>query len=155
MKNIIEGEFGPIYTQFENSPKEAILWLKKQQKGECVNALYREDIGFVDIIWGIAEDSKRNIKGYGLAHIISEHGNEIKQLGFEVEDFIPIIFKLGKIEISNKKTKITLNGETFRLIITTEWFNNPKKILLTAFDLRKIENKNKKRAAEKKKKGRP
>ena len=108
MKNIIEGEFGPIYTQFENSPKEAILWLKKQQKGECVNALYREDIGFVDIIWGIAEDSKRNIKGYGLAHIISEHGNEIKQLGFEVEDFIPIIFKASAMLSYTERLSINL-----------------------------------------------
>ncbi len=42
------GEFGPIYRQFEKKPKEAILFLKEQQHGECINALYRDDIGFVD-----------------------------------------------------------------------------------------------------------
>lgn len=42
------GEFGPFYRQFEKKPKEAILFLKEQQHGECINALYRDDIGFVD-----------------------------------------------------------------------------------------------------------
>ena len=154
-ETIIEGEFGPIYTQFKNKPKEAIQWLKKQKKGECVNALYREDIGYVDMVWGVAEDLTNGTKGYGLAHIISEHGNEMKQLGFEVEDFIPIVFKFGLYETRKKETKIYLNGETFRLVITTKWYNNPKKILLTAFDLRKVENKNKERAEKLKKKGRP
>ena len=105
-ETIIEGEFGPIYTQFKNKPKEAIQWLKKQKKGECVNALYREDIGYVDMVWGVAEDLTNGTKGYGLAHIISEHGNEMKQLGFEVEDFIPIVFKFGLYETRKKETKI-------------------------------------------------
>ena len=62
------GEFGPIYRQFERKPKEAILFLKKQKNGECVDALYRDDIGYVDIVWGVGGKS-----GYGLCHIIEEH----------------------------------------------------------------------------------
>ena len=55
------GIFGPIYRQFEKKPKEAILFLKEQKNGECINALYRDDIGFVDIVWGVGGQH-----GYGL-----------------------------------------------------------------------------------------
>ena len=44
------GQFGPIYTQFKNKPKDAIIFLKKRKNGECVKALYRQDIGYVDIV---------------------------------------------------------------------------------------------------------
>lgn len=60
-----------------------------------LKALYRKDIGYVDIVWGVAGQN-----GYGLAHIISEHGDELKQLGFEIEDFISMVFAFGK---KNKK----------------------------------------------------
>ena len=96
------GEFGTIYTQFKNRPKEAIKHLKKVKEGECIAALYREDIGYVDLVWG--ENDKKN-KGYGLKHIIEKHGVQIKELGFEVEDFIPIIFQFGNLFISYVQTE--------------------------------------------------
>ncbi len=47
------------------------------ETGECIKALYREDIGYVDIVWGVGGKS-----GYGLCHIIEQHEDELKQLGF-------------------------------------------------------------------------
>ena len=70
------GNFGPIYRQFENKPKEAIEYLCKTKNGDCIHALYREDIGFIDIIWGEVTDPIKH-KGYGLAHIILK-GNNFK-----------------------------------------------------------------------------
>lgn len=139
------GEFGTIYTQFKNRPKEAIKHLKKVKEGECVNALYRKEIGYVDIIWGVPGTKKNDyLDGFGLAHIIAKHGKELKQLGFEVEDFIPIVFAFGKISINTNTCKIFLDGETFRLIIKTTWNEAPKRYVLTAYDLRPITNKRKK-----------
>ncbi len=56
------GEFGTIYTQFKNRPKEAIKHLKKVKEGECVNAFYREDIGYVDLVWGEIGTARNNYK---------------------------------------------------------------------------------------------
>lgn len=54
------GEFGTIYRQFEKKPKEAIRFLCKNKAGDCIRALYREDIGFIDIIWGEVTDPVKN-----------------------------------------------------------------------------------------------
>ena len=45
MEELQQGAFGPIYTQFIGKPKEAIKFLRQQQKGECIAALHRDDIG--------------------------------------------------------------------------------------------------------------
>ena len=104
-KNTIEiGDFGPIFKQFKKKPKEAILFLKEQKKGECVDALYRDDIGYVDIVWGVGGKN-----GYGLCHIIEEHEQEFIQLGFRLEDFIPMVFAFGIY--SEKPRETRLNSE--------------------------------------------
>ena len=141
MTNIAETEykngiFGPIYDQFCGQPKLAIKHLLKMQNGECPKALHREDIGYIDIVWG-ENDSKTN-KGYGLKHIVEKHGASIKELGFEVEDFIPIVVQFGNLSVKKSDDKkLILESETFRIVIQTRWDNQEKIFLLTAFDLRK------------------
>ena len=142
------GEFGPIYRQFEKKPKEAILFLKEKRNGECINALYRDDIGFVDIVWGVGGKH-----GYGLCHIIEEHEVEFNQLGFKIEEFIPLVFTFGIYSESTKENKIKLSGEKFMLIIKTKWNDKNKRFVMTAFDLRPMSRKNPKRAKQVRKKG--
>lgn len=55
--------------------------------------------------------------GYGLCHIIDEHEDELKQLGFKIEEFIPLVFTFGIYSESQKENKIKLSGEKFMLII--------------------------------------
>ena len=131
-----EGLFGPIFGQFQGQPKLAIKHLLKMKTGECPKALYRDDIGYIDIVWG-KNDPKTN-KGFGLKHIVEKHGNSIKELGFEVEDFIPIVVQFGNLSIKKSDNrKLILESETFRIVIQTRWDNMDKIFLLTAFDLRK------------------
>jgi hypothetical protein len=125
------GEFGTIYTQFKNKPKDAIIFLKKKKNGECIKALYREDIGYVDIVWG-KNDPQTN-KGYGLKHIIEKHGKEIKKLGFEVEDFIPTAFRLGNVKKTRLAFRILIENEQYRVILSTKWKKREKTLLLTSF----------------------
>lgn len=129
------GLFGSEYTQFKGKPKEAIKFLMKVKEGEAVDALYRDDIGYVSIVWG--ENNEKN-EGYGLKHIIEKHGAEIEALGFAIEDFIPIVFAFGTFN-SDKSIdgKIVLDSESFRIIIQTNFFGVKKKWLLSAFDLKK------------------
>ena len=102
MKNVIKtikiGKFGPIYRQFVRKPKEAIKHLRKMQNGECTKALYRDDIGFIDIVWGEVIDPIKH-KGFGLVHIIDKHEPEINRLGFKIEDFIPIVVQFGDFNL--------------------------------------------------------
>ena len=134
-KEPIIGPFGTIYTQFKDKPKLAIKHLMKVKQGECTKALYRNDIGYIDIVWG--ENDPRTNKGYGLKHIIEKHGESIKELGFKVEDFIPIVVQYGEISVKKSdKKKIVLESQMFRIIIQTIWDNRQKILLLTAFDLR-------------------
>lgn len=131
------GDFGPIYTQFKGKPKEAIKHLVRTKDGECVAALYRSDIGYIDIVWGEVTDPVKH-KGYGLSHIIDKHEKEIRELGFDVADFVPIVVQYG--ELSEKKSddkKITLESHMFRVVIQKQWNGKKKTFLLSAFDLRK------------------
>jgi hypothetical protein len=106
------------------------------QNGECPKALYREDIGYIDIVWG--ENDPKTNKGFGLKHIVEKHGTRIKELGFEVEDFIPIVVQFGNLSVKKSDDKkLILESETFRIVIQTRWDNQEKIFLLTAFDLRK------------------
>ncbi len=113
------GEHDPIYIQFELKPKEAIKHLMKVKKGECIRALYRKDIGYVDIVCG--ENDPKTNTGYGLKHIVEMHGKEIKELGLTIEDFIPIAFYNGKINIKRStRNRICLESKLYRIIVATE-----------------------------------
>lgn len=130
------GEFGEQFTQFRHKPKEAIKHLKRVKHGECIAALYRSEIGDINIVWG-ENDSKTN-KGYGLKHIIEKHREEIKRLGFEVEDFIPIVVQFGEFNVKKSDSKkVVFESKYFRFVVQTSWNFNKKNFLLTAFDLRK------------------
>lgn len=136
MNTIKEGPFGPIYSQFQGKPKMAIKHLMKVKKGECTKALYRKDIGYIDIVWG--ENDPKTNKGYGLKHIVEKHGESIKALGFNIEDFIPIVVQYGNLSVKKSDNKkIVLESQSFRIVVQTKWNDNTKIFLLTAFDLRK------------------
>lgn len=134
-KKYVVGEFGEQYTQFRHKPKEAIKHLKKVKRGECIAALFRSDIGDIDIVWG--ENNPKTNKGFGLKHIIEKHGKEIKRLGFEVEDFVPIVVQFGALSLSETKEEIILQSNQFRIVIERFYKRRKKQWLLTAFDLRK------------------
>ena len=118
--------FGPIYTQFKGKPKEAIKFLRQQKQGECPASLHRDDIGDIDIVWGEVTDPVKH-KGFGLSHIIDKHEAEINQLGFEVEDFVPIVVQFGELqEKRSDKNKIMLESQMFRVIIQKKWNGKEK-----------------------------
>lgn len=132
------GLFGPVYTEFENKPVEAIKHLLKVKDGDCTKAIYRKDIGYIDIIWGEVTDPIKH-KGYGLAHIIDKHGDDIKSLGFTIEQFIPTLILYGDFEKSKEPEKVILKGNNFKVVISNKAYKNGKIInktfVLTSFSM--------------------
>ena len=131
----IGATFGTKYYEFYHDGRGAIKHLMKTQEGECVAALYRPDVGDIDIVWS---ENDHNNKGYGLKHIIEKHGDEIAQLGFKVEDFIPIVVQFGDYNRKkSEKDRKVFESKMFRFVIKTTYDGRKKTWLLTAFDLRK------------------
>lgn len=135
MDTIKEGPFGPIYSQFQGKPKMAIKHLMKVKKGECTKALYRKDIGYIDIVWG--ENDPKTNKGFGLKHIVEKHGESIKALGFNIEDFIPIVVQYGNLSSTKSNEEYLLESNMFRVVVEKMAFGGKKLWILTAFDLSK------------------
>lgn len=135
------GRYGEQFTQFKGKPVEAIKWLMKVQRGECIGALYREGIGYIDIIWGEVTNKEKN-EGFGLSHIIDKHGKEFAKLGYSIEHIIPAIIEFGIFnpERSNDTNKVYEN-EYFRFVVAYDYTIIGKKWLLTSFDIRKKPNK--------------
>lgn len=120
--------FEPTYYQFENRPVEAIKHLMKVQKGQAVKALYRNDIGFIDIVWG---DEK-----VGLCKIVNKHGREFKKAGVLIEEIIPTILKNGSINKSRSdNNSIAIEHKFFRIAIYLTYNQKNKRFLMTAYDL--------------------
>jgi hypothetical protein len=136
-QQLITGDFGEMFFDFKGKPKDAILHLKKVKRGECIDALYRKEVGYIDIVWG-KNDPKTN-KGFGLKHIIEKHEKEINQLGFKIEDFIPIVVQFGDFNAKKSDTqKKVFESEMFRFVIAVQKKHGREKHwLLTSFDLRK------------------
>ena len=136
MEELQQGAFGPIFTQFKGKPKEAIKFLREQQKGECIASLHRDDIGDIDIVWGEVTDPIKH-RGFGLSHIIDKHEADINRLGFQIEDFIPIIVQYGNFNLKKSDSqKMVFESRSFRFVVAIQKDNgNTKNWLLTAFDL--------------------
>ena len=113
--------------------------------------LDRHCIFVVDFVWGKPNDKTTGKRGFGLSHILIDHGDEIKDFNIDPIDFILMIMNFGKLNTEGKKNRIYLEGKEFRLIVTIEWYGKSKQLLLTAFDLRPISRKNPQRAKEMKK----
>ncbi len=129
----LTGDFGPIYTRFQHKGKEAILHLMKVQKGECMAALHRTDIGDIDLIWGKVTNAEKH-EGYGLAHIIDKHG--LLYGSIPIEEFIPLIVNYGeRLDRFCTKDKLVCGGERYRFVIALAYKGRKKKWLLTSFEL--------------------
>jgi len=120
--------FEPTYYQFENRPVEAIKHLMKVQKGQAVKALYHNDIGFIDIVWGD--------ESMGLCHLINKHKKEFDNAGVKIFNIIPLIVEKGKVNKRNSgDNSIVIEHNFFRVVVYLTYNQKNKRFLMTAYDL--------------------
>ena len=123
MEDYNEGDFGPIYTQFENKPNEAIEYLKKVKKGEAVRALYHKSVGYIDIVWGSEGTGKSD--GYGLAKLVKFHPEVVDRLQ-EIINEMDVV--------SRSENRVNLESDRYRAGIRLTWNDKKKTWLLTAYE---------------------
>lgn len=122
--------FGKAYNEYSGKPKEAIEHLIKKKNGHVPNAIYKEGIGDIDIVWGEAGIGKG---GYGLSHIIRRRNEE----GYNGEEFVkqlPDIINNGKVYKKEGHTKrIYVGTETAEIAIKLEWEDIDKIWLVSGY----------------------
>ncbi len=117
------GDFGPEYTQFSGKPDEAIDHLIAQKQGEVPAAIDKEGLGPIDLVWG-----KGGAKGYGLAHVIEKHGEEVAKQ-------IPQIIRDGEV-LPHPATsdRAIIETRDHQAIIRLDWNGRAKRWLVTAYE---------------------
>ena len=125
--------FGKAYNEYSGKPKEAIEYLIKKKNGHVPNAIYKEGIGDIDIVWGEAGTGKG---GYGLSHIIRRRNEE----GYNGEEFVkqlPDIINNGKVIDRDKGLgRLYVLNNNKEVAIRLTWDNKERNWLVSAYILK-------------------
>lgn len=125
--------FGKAYNEYSGKPKEAIEYLIKKKNGHVPNAIYKEGIGDIDIVWGEAGTGK---SGYGLSHIIRRRNEE----GYNGEEFVkqlPDIINNGKVIDRDKGLgRLYVLNNNKEVAIRLTWDNKERNWLVSAYILK-------------------
>ncbi|WRG80579.1 DUF3519 domain-containing protein [Helicobacter pylori] len=146
IKQKLETQWGPNYSEFKNDGLGAINKLLETKKGFVAGAFYKEGLGDIDLVWGN--------KDYGLEHILKRRESdaidkgmskeEAKKYALEIINNIPNIISngklskddLGRLKIEFKNQRVGLNdswkGETLnnRWVITSYELNQSRNGLI-------------------------
>jgi hypothetical protein len=119
-------KFGKNYSKYKNNPKEAIEHLMDVKRGQVRSALYHPEIGEIDIAWGKVTDSDKH-EGYGLAHIIDKHGEEVAR---NLDDIV-----MGGKVSRKKGNSVEIVNDDYMAVIKMDWYGKEKQWVVTTFDM--------------------
>lgn len=123
--------FGPVFTDIVDDPEAAIKRLMAEQTGEAPNAVSRQDIGPIALVYGRAGDATKDYAGgFGLAHIQAKHP--------EVMEKLPSLLRDGRLldDPDGQPRKYILAGDdpATVAVVRMDWDGNAKQWLVTAFN---------------------
>lgn len=120
-------EWGKAYAEYSGKPNEAIEKLLKEKGGFVPNAIKKEGIGEIDLIYGN--------KKYGIAHIIKRR-NEDGLDGVAFVKTLPEIIKNGKVlkDPKNKGRMLIVDGNK-EVSIALTFSNKSRNWILSAYGL--------------------
>ncbi len=93
--------FGENFSEFEGKGAQAVAKLLQEKRGQVAGAFYREDLGYIDLVWGAVKDEKGKIKGHGLSKILEKH----------IDDFSPFAGSTPLEKLGNGLETIIKEGE--------------------------------------------
>ena len=136
-------QFGKIYDQFRNKPKEAFDFLLKNKSGYLKGVFHRDEIGDIDLAYGSAPNP---YKGKGLAHIIRKHVETLKDFSSTEEAINSIIdvIENGNVKDGSIPNTYDIEKGNYRIVVASDQNGN---WVLTAFDYVNSAKKKKKGTA--------
>ncbi|MCF0218712.1 MAG: hypothetical protein HUK14_02935, partial [Muribaculaceae bacterium] len=128
-KPVGKGVFGNIYDQFKGKLKEGIAFLAKMKGGYLRGVLHRDDIGDIDLPWGVAHN---DYNGKGLAHIIRKHIEKFGDFANvdEAAEIITDVVENGKLREEGENT-VAIEKGNYRVVVVRDCEGN---WILSAFD---------------------
>lgn len=118
--------FGESFSEFSGKPEKAIEKLMSEKTGYVPAAMHKEGIGDIDFVYG-----KGGTTGYGLAHVLEKHGEEVLKK-------IPSLIATGTVD--NSQTKLGrsfIYSEDKKIVISLTLFDKEHTWLITAYTLDK------------------
>ena len=100
------------------------------------NAMYREDVGDIDFVWGNEGTKEKDYEnGYGIAKIIKKHGKEDAMK-------IPSVIATGNVvkRSENRMTIDSADDTGMRVIIRFDWDGKRRNWLLTGYTKNKSQS---------------
>ncbi|MBR1648489.1 MAG: hypothetical protein IJ689_02705 [Alphaproteobacteria bacterium] len=123
MRYYVDDVFGRAYSKYSHRPEEAIKKLMEEKQGFVPAAIYREEIGDIDFVYGDPDIDT----GYGLAHIANKHGKDVLAL-------VPNIIRTGNIDDRHRKFgRLYIISGQYKSIIRLDWNNEERNWLASAF----------------------
>ena len=127
--------FGTNYAEFYHDGIGAFNKIKAEKSGQVAGAFHRDDLGDIDLVWGVIKDENGKVQGYGLSKIVVKH----KEITAELLDDI---VKNGDIEVKDSRYSIVLNKDdkAYRVGLKSQYDGIPadNKFVITAYE---VENK--------------
>ncbi|MDU9793723.1 DUF3519 domain-containing protein, partial [Helicobacter pylori] len=130
-------EFGKNYPEFALKPKEALEKLLQEKNGQVAGAVFREDLGGIDFVWGTPKT--KDSVGYGLAHILERREQqalsdglsetEAKEYALNIVKSIPEVLEkgsngtdhLGRVFVDYGNIRVGLNNTWNNKDLENHW----------------------------------
>ncbi|WRA68746.1 DUF3519 domain-containing protein [Helicobacter pylori] len=137
IKQKLETQWGPNYSEFKNDGLGAINKLLETKKGFVAGAFYKEGLGDIDLVWGTPKTKDSN--GYGLAHILERRisnemkkglsETEAKKYALNIVKSIPEVLEkgtkgtdsLGRVFVDYDNKRVGLNNEWKKEKLENHW----------------------------------
>ena len=127
-------EWGTRFTQFQNKPLEAINYLLDKKSGYAEKTVYRDGLGWIDIVYGKTGQGAKDMDGYGLAHILKRHPD----IDFEQ---MAELLKNGRIIDGHSGNKLIISENSKnKIIVMLNWKGTLRQWVVSAYG-RELENK--------------
>ncbi|MCQ2967682.1 DUF3519 domain-containing protein, partial [Helicobacter pylori] len=137
IKQKLETQWGPNYSEFKGDGLGAINKLLETKKGFVAGVFYKEGLGDIDLVWGTPKTKDSN--GYGLAHILERrisnemkkglNETEAKEYALNIVKSIPEVLEkgtkgtdhLGRVFVNYGNKRVGLNNEWKKEKLENHW----------------------------------
>ena len=116
-------EFGTNYAEFYRDGANAIAKILREKQGQVAGAFYKEELGDIDVVWGVEGSSKSD--GRGLAKIAKYHPEVLGKLDDLIQD-LPIV--------KETPNRYQLENDDYKIAIRKDFEGQSRNWVLTAFE---------------------